>query len=75
MVLGKGAFFVNPSDCVAIIAANACYCIPYFKKQEKLKGVARSMPTSGALERVANKLGIDFYETPTGNFKTLLTLI
>jgi len=63
MILGN-KFFVTPSDSVAIIAANAQACIPYF--QAGLKGVARSMPTSGALDRVATKLGLRFYETPTG---------
>jgi len=62
MILGKG-FFVSPSDSVAIIAANHG-AIPYFKGG--LKGVARSMPTSGALDRVATALGIECYETPTG---------
>ncbi|PSC71409.1 hypothetical protein C2E20_5335 [Micractinium conductrix] len=63
MILGSH-FFVTPSDSVAIIAANAQAAIPYFKGG--LKGVARSMPTSGALDRVATKLGLPFYETPTG---------
>eukprot|EP01026_Neomeris_dumetosa_P016747 TRINITY_DN1639_c0_g1_i6.p1 TRINITY_DN1639_c0_g1~~TRINITY_DN1639_c0_g1_i6.p1 ORF type:complete len:628 (+),score=86.37 TRINITY_DN1639_c0_g1_i6:115-1998(+) len=63
MVLGKG-FFVSPSDSVALIADNAQTCIPYFK--EGLKGVARSMPTGGALDRVANAKNLKFYETPTG---------
>jgi phosphoglucomutase len=63
MVLGDH-FFVTPSDSVAIIAANATAAIPYFKSG--LKGVARSMPTSGALDRVATALGLSFYETPTG---------
>ena len=63
MVLGDH-FFVTPSDSVAIIAANAQASIPFFAKG--LKGVARSMPTSGALDRVANELGLPFYETPTG---------
>jgi len=62
MILGR-AFFVNPSDSVAIIAANAS-AIPYFKSG--LKGLARSMPTSGALDRVAHLLGVDCYEVPTG---------
>ena len=62
MILGKG-FFVSPSDSVAVIAANAG-CIPYFKGG--LKGLARSMPTSSALDRVAKKLEIPFAETPTG---------
>ncbi|KAG6429530.1 hypothetical protein SASPL_107582 [Salvia splendens] len=63
MILGKG-FFVTPSDSVAIIAANAEMAIPYFKTGPK--GLARSMPTSGALDRVAEKLNLPFYEVPTG---------
>lgn len=63
MILGDH-FFVTPSDSVAIIAANAQKSIPYFSKG--LKGVARSMPTSGALDRVASALKLPFYETPTG---------
>jgi len=62
MIIGK-KFFVTPSDSVAIIAAN-WECIPYFKGG--LKGVARSMPTSGALDFVAEKLKIDLFEVPTG---------
>ncbi|KAJ3012229.1 Phosphoglucomutase-2 [Thoreauomyces humboldtii] len=63
MIIGKGAF-VNPSDSVALIAAYAD-AIPYFKKAG-LKGLARSMPTSGALDRVAKKKGIKLFEVPTG---------
>jgi phosphoglucomutase len=63
MILGKG-FFVTPSDSVAVIAAKAVAAIPYFSKG--LKGVARSMPTAGALDRVARKLGIEIHEVPTG---------
>ncbi|KAK1304620.1 hypothetical protein QJS10_CPB11g00755 [Acorus calamus] len=63
MILGRG-FFVTPSDSVAIIAANAQDAIPYF--QGGLKGLARSMPTSGALDRVAAKLNLPFFEVPTG---------
>lgn len=63
MVLGRG-FFVTPSDSVAVLAANAAECIPYFR--DGLKGVARSMPTSGALDRVAEARGLRFFETPTG---------
>ena len=62
MILGKH-FFVTPSDSLAIIAANA-KLIPAYKNG--LAGVARSMPTSGAVDRVAQKLGINCYETPTG---------
>ena len=62
MILGKH-FFVTPSDSLAIIAANA-KLIPAY--QQGLAGVARSMPTSGAVDRVAKKLNIPCYETPTG---------
>lgn len=63
MILGR-EFFVTPSDSVAIIAANAQNAIPYF--QSGPKGLARSMPTSGALDCVAQKLNLPFYEVPTG---------
>jgi phosphoglucomutase len=63
MILGA-RFFVSPADSVAVIAANAAAAIPYFKGG--LKGVARSMPTSGALDRVAADLGVPFFEVPTG---------
>ncbi|XP_010044210.2 phosphoglucomutase, cytoplasmic isoform X3 [Eucalyptus grandis] len=63
MVLGK-RFFVTPSDSVAIIAANAVEAIPYFSGG--LKGVARSMPTSAALDVVAKHLNLKFFEVPTG---------
>lgn len=62
MILGK-QWFVSPSDSLAIIAANAS-CIPYFK--EGLKGCARSMPTSGALDLVCKKKKIPCFVTPTG---------
>merc|ERR1719198_169593 len=62
MIMGS-KFFVSPSDSLAIIVANAD-CIPQFKKG--LKGCARSMPTSGALDIVAKKKGIPCFETPTG---------
>ncbi|XP_038986088.1 phosphoglucomutase, cytoplasmic 2 [Phoenix dactylifera] len=63
MILGK-RFFVTPSDSVAIIAANAVQAIPYFTSG--LKGVARSMPTSAALDIVAKNLNLKFFEVPTG---------
>lgn len=63
MILGK-RFFVTPSDSVAIIAANAVEAIPYFSGG--LKGVARSMPTSAALDVVATSLKLKFFEVPTG---------
>ncbi|KAK6484375.1 phosphoglucomutase-1 isoform X1 [Huso huso] len=64
MVLGKHGFFVNPSDSVAVIAANI-FSIPYFQ-QTGVRGFARSMPTSGALDNVAKATKISMYETPTG---------
>lgn len=63
MILGNH-FFVTPSDSVAIIGANAQQAIPYFK--HGLKGLARSMPTSAALDSVAKKLDLPFFEVPTG---------
>jgi phosphoglucomutase/UDP-N-acetylglucosamine pyrophosphorylase len=65
MILGT-QFFVTPSDSLAIIAAYADDAIPFFKEQGGLKGVARSMPTSGAVDLVARDLGFDLFETPTG---------
>jgi phosphoglucomutase len=62
MILGRN-FFVTPSDSLAILAANA-QLVPAYK--DGLAGIARSMPTSQAADRVAAKLGIDCYETPTG---------
>ena len=62
MIVGRN-FIVSPSDSIAIIAANY-KLIPAYAKG--LAGVARSMPTSCALDRVAVELGIPGYETPTG---------
>jgi phosphoglucomutase len=62
MVLGNN-FFVTPSDSLAVLTANATL-VPGYKAG--LTGVARSMPTSEAVDRVAEKLGIACYETPTG---------
>jgi phosphoglucomutase len=56
-------FFISPSDSLAMIVANAGL-IPQFK--DGLKGCARSMPTSGALDIVAKQLGIPYFEVPTG---------
>uniref|UniRef100_A0A8C6U4B8 Phosphoglucomutase 1 n=1 Tax=Neogobius melanostomus TaxID=47308 RepID=A0A8C6U4B8_9GOBI len=64
MILGKSGFFVSPSDSVAVIADNI-FCIPYFQ-QTGVRGFARSMPTSAALDRVAKATKIELYETPTG---------
>lgn len=63
MIYGKGAF-VTPSDSVAIIADWADV-IPYFKKGG-VKGLARSMPTSKAIDLVAQKKGFEYFEVPTG---------
>lgn len=62
MILGRN-FFVTPSDSLAILAANA-NLVPGYR--QGLAGIARSMPTSQAPDRVAEKLGIECYETPTG---------
>uniref|UniRef100_A0A8C7H0Y5 Phosphoglucomutase 5 n=1 Tax=Oncorhynchus kisutch TaxID=8019 RepID=A0A8C7H0Y5_ONCKI len=64
MILGENGFFVNPSDSLAVMAANLS-CIPYFR-QLGLKGFARSMATSTALDSVAKALKVALYETPTG---------
>lgn len=62
LVIGKG-IFITPSDSLALLAANAHLAPGY---AAGLKGIARSMPTSGAADRVAEKLGVGLYETPTG---------
>ncbi|WP_296897389.1 alpha-D-glucose phosphate-specific phosphoglucomutase [Thiohalocapsa sp.] len=62
MILGKD-FFVTPSDSLAVLAANA-HLTPGYK--QGIAGVARSMPTSQAADRVAEELGVECYETPTG---------
>ncbi|PUU81272.1 hypothetical protein B9Z19DRAFT_1122306 [Tuber borchii] len=63
MIYGANAF-VSPGDSLAIIAHHADK-IPYFKKQGVF-GLARSMPTSGAVDLVAKKKGLECYEVPTG---------
>ncbi|MDE0064887.1 MAG: alpha-D-glucose phosphate-specific phosphoglucomutase [bacterium] len=70
MILGRGTY-VAPSDSLAVLAANAVLAPGY---AGGLAGIARSMPTSRAADRVARKLGIDAFETPTGwkFFGTLL---
>lgn len=62
MILGPG-FFVTPSDSLAVLAENAALAPGY---RGGLAGVARSMPTSRAVDRVAAALGIPCHETPTG---------
>ena len=70
IILGRG-IFITPSDSLAMLAANAHLAPGY---AAGLKGIARSMPTSAAADRVAQALGIPLYETPTGwkFFGTLL---
>ncbi|MEJ2141293.1 MAG: alpha-D-glucose phosphate-specific phosphoglucomutase [Gammaproteobacteria bacterium] len=62
MILGQ-SFFVNPSDSLAIMTANA-HLLPGYR--QGIRGVARSLPTSRAVDKVAETMGIDCYETPTG---------
>lgn len=62
LIIGRHCY-VTPSDSLAVLAANAHLAPGYARG---LKGIARSMPTSGAADRVAAKLGIPLYETPTG---------
>ena len=62
MILGHRCF-VTPSDSLAILAANA-HLTPGYRRG--LAGIARSMPTSQAADRVADRLGIELFETPTG---------
>jgi len=62
LIIGKGRF-VTPSDSLAMLAANA-HLAPGYK--DGIAGIARSMPTSAAADRVAEKLGIEMHETPTG---------
>lgn len=62
MIIGQN-FFVNPSDSLAIMTANA-HLLPGYKLG--VRGVARSLPTSRAVDKVAEAMGIDCFETPTG---------
>jgi phosphoglucomutase len=62
LIIGRGQY-VTPSDSLAVLAANAHLAPGYARG---LKGIARSMPTSGAADRVAAALGVPLYETPTG---------
>jgi len=64
MILGKYGFFVSPCDSLAVLADNLD-CIPYFQKTG-VKGFARSMPTSGAIDRVAKAKNLEIFEVPTG---------
>lgn len=62
LIIGRGRF-ITPSDSLAMLAANAHLAPGY---AHGLKGIARSMPTSAAADRVAEALGVACYETPTG---------
>jgi phosphoglucomutase len=62
LIIGKG-IFITPSDSLAMLAANA-HLAPAYKTG--LAGIARSMPTSGAADKVAQAMGVPLYETPTG---------
>lgn len=62
LVIGKG-IYITPSDSLAVLAANAHHAPAY---KDGISGIARSMPTSMAADRVAEKLGIEMHETPTG---------
>lgn len=62
LIIGRD-MFITPSDSLAMLAANAHLAPGY---ADGLAGIARSMPTSGAADRVAEKLGVRIYETPTG---------
>ncbi|WP_415234161.1 alpha-D-glucose phosphate-specific phosphoglucomutase [Pseudorhodobacter sp.] len=62
MVVGRGVY-VSPSDSLAVLAANAHLAPGY---SAGLKGIARSMPTSAAADRVAQAMGVEHFETPTG---------
>jgi phosphoglucomutase len=62
MILGRD-FFVTPSDSLAVLAANAHLAPGY---RTGIRGVARSMPTSQAADRVAEQIGVECFETPTG---------
>ncbi len=62
LIIGRGRF-VTPSDSLALLAANAPLAPGY---ANGIAGIARSMPTSAAADRVAEKLGIEMHETPTG---------
>jgi phosphoglucomutase len=62
LIIGRG-LFISPSDSLAMLAANA-HLAPAYRRG--IAGIARSMPTSGAVDRVALALGVPCYETPTG---------
>ncbi|XP_050347540.1 phosphoglucomutase [Nymphalis io] len=64
MIIGRGAFFVTPSDSLAVLASQLQH-IPYFQRTG-VRGFARSMPTAAAVDRVARDLGHEMFQVPTG---------
>ncbi|XP_063829312.1 phosphoglucomutase [Ostrinia nubilalis] len=64
MIIGRAAFFVTPSDSLAVLANNLQH-IPYFQRTG-VRGFARSMPTAAAVDRVAAVKGQEMFEVPTG---------
>lgn len=64
MIIGRGAFFVTPSDSLAVLASHLEH-VPYFARCG-VKGYARSMPTAAAVDRVAAATGKEMFEVPTG---------
>ncbi|XP_034834687.1 phosphoglucomutase [Maniola hyperantus] len=64
MIIGRDAFFVTPSDSLAVLASQLQH-IPYFQSTG-VKGFARSMPTAAAVDRVAAALGKEMFQVPTG---------
>ncbi|XP_023942779.1 phosphoglucomutase [Bicyclus anynana] len=64
MIIGRKAFFVTPSDSLAVLASQLEH-IPYFRSSG-VKGFARSMPTAAAVDRVAEALGKEMFQVPTG---------
>ncbi|XP_041982377.1 phosphoglucomutase [Aricia agestis] len=63
MIIGRDAFFVTPSDSLAVLA-NHLHHIPYFRGG--VRGLARSMPTAAAVDRVAQAMGLEMFQVPTG---------
>ena len=70
MIIGRAAFFVTPSDSLAVLANNLQH-IPYFQRTG-VRGYARSMPTAAAVDRVAAATGHEMFEVPTGKRKIIM---
>lgn len=64
MIIGRDAFFVTPSDSLAVLARHL-HLLPYFRRRG-VQGFARSMPTAAAVDRVAQDLGKECFQVPTG---------